>query len=86
MLEATGAATFDSRYTIAGRQTKSLPCNLCEERIPSFVADCGHRVCGECIPSLIKDLPETINCPVCHDNSIIPSHLLGKFVDSLIEV
>ena len=75
----------DGRFTRSGRQTKSLPCNLCDERIPSFVADCAHRICGECATGLIRHIPENINCPVCNDASIIPSNLLGKFIDSLRE-
>ena len=77
----------DTRYTRAGRQTKNQPCNVCQDRIPSFVAECSHRICGECAISLIRRMEDCIPCPCCSDGeSLIPIYLIGQFIDSLMEV
>lgn len=83
LIFTTGSSTI---YTRAGRQGKQQPCNMCNERLPTFIADCSHRMCGECVPKLIKSCSnEMVNCPVCpQEVSLIPVQLLGDFVDLLL--
>lgn len=72
-------------YTRAGRQTKCKACSVCQERLPCFVADCTHRICGECVPQFLKEADKVISCPCCpRDSSIIPINLLGDFFDALL--
>jgi hypothetical protein len=65
------------------RQAKSLPCHTCYERIPTFVSECGHRICGECIPTLIHDHHEVVDCKLCVVKQPMSVEMLGRFVDAL---
>jgi hypothetical protein len=74
-----------NQATRTARQTKIQPCHNCQERIPSFVTDCGHRICGECIPPMIQTCVKGATCPVCNFPELIDIAVLGRFVDSLNE-
>ena len=75
------------RLTRSGRQGKPQPCALCTEKLPFFLTDCGHRICGECVPSLIqfKSCDDMLSCPCCNQAESASVYSLGRFLDKIIE-
>ena len=79
-------ATERLPLTRSGRQAKVQVCALCAEKLKSVLTDCGHRMCGECIPALIirKSPDELISCPCCNQVEAVAVRTLGIFLDLLI--
>jgi hypothetical protein len=71
------------------KKTMVSPCDRCEEMFPAFQHEvCNHRICGECIPSLLcRAMIKSIPCPPCFEKNmetLIPVSLLGAFLDEQI--
>lgn len=80
-----GGSLYHRQTRSAKTTTKYQACQICSEKIPTFETKCEHRLCGECIPEMIRHKNESVLCPVCKGEEPIPIIELGRYLDSLVE-